>query len=100
MFADWYLGIYTWVRFRTADLARRCSPGLASACLHKFALPPCRHQRSWLPPFRGTGAGVLLLIHVARNPTRQSRPFSVVGLSVWNGLSSGTPYIPFCRSLL
>src|SRR6218665_2181795 len=71
------------ISYRIASLVRRCLVGLASVYLRELCCRPLSAMSS--RSLRSSQQG-LLLVPLDRKSTKQTRAFSVVGPSTWNGL--------------
>src|SRR6218665_476032 len=73
------------ISYRIAFIVWRCLLGLAPLYLRELCCPLLNAMSS--RSLRSSQQG-LLLVPFARNSTKQSRAFFVVGPSIWNGLPS------------
>src|SRR6218665_241191 len=84
------------ISYRIVSMVWRCLLGLAPLYLRELCCPLLRAMSS--RSLRSSQQG-LLLIPFARTSTKQSRAFSVVGPSTWNGLPSQLRIFPRALSL-
>ena len=79
------------ISYRIAFIVWRCLFGLAPLYLRELCCP--LHSAMSLRSLRSSQQG-LLLVPFARTSAKQSRAFSVVGPSLWNGLASQLRTLP------
>src|SRR6218665_1156133 len=79
------------ISYRIAFIVWRCLLGLAPLYLRELCCP--LHSAMSSRSLRSSQQG-LLLVPFARNSAKQSRAFSVVGPSIWNGLPSQLRTLP------
>src|SRR6218665_3491260 len=78
------------ISYRTASMVWRCLLGLAPLYLRELCCP--LHTAMSSRSLRSSQQG--FLVPFARTSTKQSRAFSVVGPSIWNGLLSRLRIFP------
>src|SRR6218665_1104764 len=83
------------ISYRIASFVWRCLLGLAPLYLRELCCPLLSAMSS--RSLRSSQQG-FLLVPFARTSTKQSRAFSVVGSSIWNGLPSELLIFPRASS--
>jgi len=96
------LDVLHWLPFQQRIIFRIGIPWSGGVCVALLQRIPARsllfhpgHQRSQFPPFNKTGAPFVCF---SRTSTIQTRSFSVVGPSVWNGLPLAQRLLPIVHS--
>src|SRR6218665_633373 len=79
------------ISYRIVSMVWRCFLGLAPLYLREICCP--LHSAMSSRSLRSSQQG-LLLVPFARTSAKQSRAFSVVGPSIWNGLPSQLRTLP------